>query len=59
MEAAILAVEGELPARRAHVERAANAGHAALGEACRELEECEGRVHKLYARWEALEAKRK
>ena len=58
MEATIEAVESELPARRAHVERAANAGHAALSEACRELEACEAKVQKLYARWAELEAKR-
>jgi ATP-binding cassette subfamily F protein uup len=58
MEAAILAAEEAVIARQAEVERAAAAGHVALGEACRALEEAQRAVERLYARWQELEAKR-
>ena len=58
MEAAILAAEETVSARQAEVERAATAGHAALAEACRALEEAQQAVERLYARWQELEAKR-
>ena len=58
MEAAILAAEEELAARQAAVEQAATAGHAALADACRAMEEAQRAVERLYARWAELEAKR-
>ena len=44
--------------RQAEVERAATAGHVALADACRALEEAQRAVERLYARWQELEAKR-
>jgi ABC transport system ATP-binding/permease protein len=58
MELAILAAEDELAARQAAVEQAAPAGHAALADACRAMEEAQRAVERLYARWVELEAKR-
>jgi ATP-binding cassette subfamily F protein uup len=58
MEAAILEAEEALSARQATVERAATAGHAALADACRALEEAQATVDRLYARWQELEGKR-
>jgi ATP-binding cassette subfamily F protein uup len=34
------------------------AGHVALAEACRALEEAQRNVERLYARWQELEEKR-
>ncbi len=58
MEVDILSAEEEAAARQAEVERAATAGHAALADACRALEEAQQAVERLYARWQELEAKR-
>ncbi len=58
MEAAILAAEQEVALREAAVEHASTAGHVALTDACRALEESQRTVERLYARWEELEAKR-
>lgn len=58
MESAILAAEQEVAQREKAVERAATAGHVALTDACRALEEAQRTVERLYARWEELEAKR-
>ncbi len=58
MEAAILQAEETVLERQAEVERNSNAGHLALGEACRALEEAQRTVERLYARWQELEAKR-
>ncbi len=58
MEAAILAAEEVLAQRQAAVERGAAAGHVALAEACRALEEAQQAVERLYARWQELEARR-
>jgi ATP-binding cassette subfamily F protein uup len=58
MEDAILAAEGAVTAHEAEVERAASAGHVALAEACRALEEAQRNVERLYARWQELEARR-
>ena len=58
MEAAILAAEEVVVERQAAVERAATAGHVALADACRALEEAQQTVERLYARWQELEAKR-
>ena len=58
MEAAILAAEKTLAERHAEVERAAGAGHVALADACRGLEDAQRVVERLYARWQELEAKR-
>lgn len=58
MEAAILAAEQEVALREAAVEQAATAGHVALTDACRALEDAQRTVERLYARWEELEAKR-
>src|SRR5205807_10533640 len=44
MEAAILAAEEAVVERQAEVERAAGAGHVALAEACRGLEEAQHTV---------------
>ncbi len=57
MEDAILAAEEVVVGRQAEVERAATAGHVALADACRALEEAQGVVERLYARWQELEAK--
>jgi ATP-binding cassette subfamily F protein uup len=58
MEAAVLAAEEGVAARQAEVEAASTAGHAALADACRRLEEEQAAVEKLYARWQELEARR-
>jgi ABC transport system ATP-binding/permease protein len=58
MEAAILAAEEAVEARQAEVERAATAGHVALAEACRALEEAQHAVERLYTRWQELEGRR-
>jgi len=58
MEAAVLAAETAVAARQAAVEQAATAGHTALTEACRLLEETQHSVERLYARWQELEARR-
>jgi ATP-binding cassette subfamily F protein uup len=58
MEPAILAAEEAVVASQAKVDRAATGGHVALAEACRELEEAQHAVERLYARWQELEAKR-
>jgi ATP-binding cassette subfamily F protein uup len=58
MEAAILAAEEAVAERQAAVDRAATAGHVALAEACKALEEAQHAVERLYARWQELEAKR-
>jgi ATP-binding cassette subfamily F protein uup len=56
MEEAILAAEQAVTEREADVQRAATAGHVALAEACRVLEEAQREVERLYARWQELEA---
>jgi ATP-binding cassette subfamily F protein uup len=58
MEAALLAAEAVVAEREAGVERAAGAGHVALADACRALEEARQAVERLYARWQELDAKR-
>ncbi len=58
IEAAITVAEEAVSARQSAVELAATAGHAALAAACRELEEAQHDVERLYARWQELEAKR-
>jgi ATP-binding cassette subfamily F protein uup len=58
METAILAAEETVAERQAEVERCAGAGHVALGDACRALEEAQREVERLYARWQELEARR-
>jgi ATP-binding cassette subfamily F protein uup len=58
MEAAILVAEEAVATRTVAVERAATAGHVALAEACRALEEAQQTVERLYARWQELEAMR-
>ena len=40
------------------MERAAAAGHVALADACRALEDAQRAVERLYARWQELEARR-
>jgi ABC transport system ATP-binding/permease protein len=57
IEAAILVAEEAVVERQAEVEKAATAGHAALAVACRALEEAQGEVERLYARWQELEAR--
>ncbi len=56
MEAAILAAELAVVERQADVERAA--GHVALADACRALEDAQRVVENLFTRWQELEAKR-
>jgi ABC transport system ATP-binding/permease protein len=58
MEAGIVAAEEAVIERQADVERSATAGHVALAEACRALEEAQRTVERLYARWQELEARR-
>jgi ATP-binding cassette subfamily F protein uup len=58
MEAVILVAEDEVAACRQAVERAANAGHVALADACRALEAAERVVAAHYLRWQELEARR-
>jgi ATP-binding cassette subfamily F protein uup len=58
MEAAILAAEAVVVHRQTEVERAATAGHAALAEACRALDEAQRAVERLYGRWQELDARR-
>jgi ATP-binding cassette subfamily F protein uup len=58
MEAAIMTAEEAVTTRQAEVERASSAGHVALAEACRALEEAQHAVERLYARWQELEALR-
>ena len=57
MEAAITAAEAVVTAREADVQAASNAGHQALTEACKQLEDAQKAVETLYARWQELEAK--
>jgi ATP-binding cassette subfamily F protein uup len=57
IEAAILAAEELVAAKQAAVERAASVGHVALADACRALEEAQGEVERLYARWQELDGK--
>ncbi|MBY0524554.1 MAG: ABC-F family ATP-binding cassette domain-containing protein [Gemmataceae bacterium] len=58
MEAAILTAESLVTERQAAVEAAATAGHVALTDACRALEDAQKAVETLYARWQELEARR-
>jgi ABC transport system ATP-binding/permease protein len=58
MESAILEAEEAEAVRQAEVDRTAPAGHVALAEACRALEEAQRAVEQLYARWQELEARR-
>jgi ABC transport system ATP-binding/permease protein len=58
MENSILAAEETVGECQANVEKAATAGHVALADACRALEEAQQAVERLYARWQELEAKR-
>ncbi len=58
MESAILTAEESVNVRQAEVEQAATAGHVALAEACKALEEAQRNVEGLYARWQELEARR-
>ncbi|MBN9521176.1 ABC-F family ATP-binding cassette domain-containing protein [bacterium] len=58
MEVTVTTAEEALTTRQAEVEAAATAGHAALTDACRKLEEAQAHVERLYARWQELEAKR-
>ena len=58
MEAAIHAAEVAVAEKQAAAEGAANAGHAALKEACRVLDDAQHAVERLYARWQELEAKK-
>jgi ATP-binding cassette subfamily F protein uup len=58
MEAAILTHEQVVVECQAKVEGAAAAGHLALADACRELQEAQRAVERLYERWQELDAKR-
>jgi ATP-binding cassette subfamily F protein uup len=58
IEDAILAAEAAVVERQGDVEKAATAGHVALADACRALEEAQRTVERLYARWQELDAKR-
>lgn len=58
MEAAITTAEQAVAHCQTEVEQAALAGHAALADACRALEEAQRAVELLYGRWQELEGKR-
>jgi ATP-binding cassette subfamily F protein uup len=58
MEGNILKAEELVDACHKSVEQSASAGHVALADACRALEEAQHTVERLYARWQELEAKR-
>jgi ATP-binding cassette subfamily F protein uup len=58
MESAILSAEETVASCTSAVEQAAGAGHVALADACRALEEAQGTVERLYTRWQELEARR-
>jgi ATP-binding cassette subfamily F protein uup len=58
MEDHILRAEGLVGECHIEVERAATAGHVALAEACRALQNAQQAVERLYARWQELDAKR-
>jgi ATP-binding cassette subfamily F protein uup len=58
IEAAILAAEEAVTDRQAVIERVAGAGHVALADACRALEDAQRTVERLYTRWQELEAQR-
>jgi ATP-binding cassette subfamily F protein uup len=58
MEAAILVAEEAVSRSQAEVERSATAGHLALSQACKALEDAQHNVERLYARWQELEARR-
>jgi ATP-binding cassette subfamily F protein uup len=58
MEAAILTAEAKVDQCTLAVEHAASAGHVALADACRALEEAQQHVERLYARWQELEGRR-
>ncbi len=57
IEAAIHAAEEAVLARQDEVEAAATAGHAALAQACADLETAQHLVEKLFLRWQELEAR--
>ena len=60
MEEKIMAAEAALEARRKAMDDPAIArDHMKLAQCCREFESAQENVQKLYARWEALEAKQK
>jgi ATP-binding cassette subfamily F protein uup len=58
IESAIMAAEEGVTQREAEVSRASSGDHTAMAAACRALEEAQGEVERLYARWQELEAKR-
>ncbi len=58
IEAAILAAEARVVTCQASVEQAVPAGHVALSEACRALQNAQHAVEQLHARWQELEDKR-
>jgi ATP-binding cassette subfamily F protein uup len=58
MENILLAAEDVVAQQHAAVEKASTAGHVALAEACKLLEDAEQKVSKLYNRWAELEAKK-
>jgi ATP-binding cassette subfamily F protein uup len=58
IEDSILAAEAAVVERQGAVEKAATAGHVALADACRALEEAQRTVERLYVRWQELDAKR-
>jgi len=57
MEQAVQAAEDLAARRQEAVQQASSAGHAALTEACRVLEESQREVERLYARWQELESR--
>ncbi|MCE9532674.1 MAG: ABC-F family ATP-binding cassette domain-containing protein, partial [Planctomycetes bacterium] len=57
MEAAILTAENKVIEKQTAVEMASVGGHLVLIDACKELEEAQRHVEKLYARWQELETK--
>lgn len=58
IESAIMAAEELVVKRESEVTLASSGDHTTLASACRALEEAQGEVERLYARWQELEVKR-
>ena len=58
MEEAVHASEEIVRVKQAAVEAAATAPRRVLAEVCKELEDAQRVVEKMYARWQELEGKR-
>ena len=58
MEAAVHTAEEIVLVKQAAVEAAATSPRAVLAEVCKEMEDAQHKVEKMYARWQELEGKR-